>query len=103
MREPALSRASLYRWKQKNKKFAKEVEEAILEGEMLITDMSEAQLITLIRDKNFPAIQLWLKHHHPKYTNKIEITGNLNIKEEPLTPEQQQLVEKSLALAGILK
>lgn len=97
-----VARASFYRWKQKDKEFAKEIDTAIAEGEAMITDMSEVQLINLIRDKNFQAVQLWLKSHHPKYGNKLEVTGNLNVKEEPLTPEQQQLVEKSLALAGII-
>jgi hypothetical protein len=97
-----VARASFYRWKQKDKEFAKEINTAIAEGEAMITDMSEMQLISLIRDKNFQAVQLWLKSHHSKYGNKLEVTGNLNIKEEPLTPEQQQLVEKSLTLAGIV-
>ena len=97
-----VARASFYRWKQKDKDFAKEVDAAIAEGEAMITDMSEAQLVTLIRDKNFQAVQLWLKSHHPKYSNKLEVSGNLNIKEEPLTLEQQQLVKKSLSLAGII-
>lgn len=97
-----VARASFYRWRQKDKEFAKEVDTAITEGEAMITDMSEAQLITLIRDKNFQAVQLWLKSHHPKYGNKLEVTGDINVKEKPLTPEQQQLVEKSVALAGII-
>ena len=97
-----ISRATFYRWKKEDKEFAKLAEEALIEGENLITDMSESQLISLIKDKNFQAVQLWLKAHHPKYNNKIEVTGNLNVKEEPLTMEQQQLVEKSLAMAGIL-
>ena len=98
-----IGRATYYRWRKESKKFAKEADTAIIEGESLITDMSETQLIGLIRDKNFPAIQLWLKIHHPKYSNKVEVTGNLNIKDEPLTPEQKELVEKALSLAGLLE
>ena len=97
-----VGRTTYYRWRE-NKKFAREADTAIAEGEAFITDMSESQLIGLIRDKNFPAIQLWLRHHHPKYTNKVEVTGNLNMKEEPLTPEQEELVEKALGLAGLLE
>ncbi len=97
-----ISRATFYRWKKEDKEFAKAVEEAMFEGENLITDMSESQLISLIKDRNFQAVQLWLRVHHPKYNPKLEITGNLNIEEEPLTPEQKELVEKSLTLAGIV-
>jgi hypothetical protein len=97
-----VSRASYYRWR-KDPEFAKEADAAIAEGETLITDLSEGQLISLIRDRNFPALQLWLKSHHPKYGNKVELTGNINVKEEPLTPEQEKLVEKALELAGLLE
>ncbi len=97
-----VSRASYYRWRQ-NPEFAKAADEAIAEGEALITDMSESQLISLIRDRNFPALQLWLKSHHPKYGNKVEVTGHFNVKEEPLTPEQEELVKRALGLAGLLE
>ncbi len=98
-----VGRATYYRWRKEDEEFKKTTDEAIIEGETLITEQSESQLISLIRDKNFPAIQLWLKSHHPKYTSKVEVTGNLNVKEEPLTLEQEELVEKALQLAGLLK
>jgi len=98
-----VARATYYRWRKENGEFKKATDEAISEGEMMITDMSESQLISLIRDKNFAAIQLWLRHHHPKYINKVEVTGNLNVREEPLTPEQEELVEKALKLAGLIE
>jgi len=99
-----VARASFYRWKAKNKEFAKAADEAITEGEMLITDMSEMQLIGLIRDKNFQAIQLWLRTHHEKYTNKLEITGNINQpKEQDLTPDQKKTIAKALKLAALGK
>lgn len=102
-KKAGVSRASYYRWMKEDPQFAKETNTAVAEGEALITDMSESQLISLIRDRNFPALQLWLKSHHPKYSNKVEVTGHLNMKEEPLTPEQEELIEKALGLAGLLE
>lgn len=101
-RKSNISRTTFYRWKREDKEFTKAVEESMTEGENLISDLSENQLISLIRDGNFQAIQLWLKHHHKKYAEKLDITANVNIKEEPLTPEQKKLVEKALMQAGIL-
>lgn len=95
-----ISRATFYRWKI-NKEFAKVIEKAIFEGEALITDMTEHQLVSLIRDKNFPAIQLWLRVHHPKYTNKIEVNASVKNVSEELTPEQKALVEQALKLAAL--
>ena len=101
-RKTNISRTTFYRWKKDDKEFAKVADEAMHEGENLISDLSENQLISLIRDGNFQAIQLWLKHHHKKYAEKLDITANVNIKEEPLTDEQKELVEKALVQAGIL-
>jgi len=97
----SISRATYYRWREEDAQFKKATDEAMAAGEALITDMTESQLVSLIRDRNFPAIQLWLKHHHPKYNNKVEVTGSLKLEEEPLTAEQQALVEQALKLAGL--
>lgn len=97
-----VGRATYYRWR-KNQAFAKEADAAISEGEMLITDLSELQLINLIRDKNFPAIQLWLKAHNGKYGNKVEINGHLTYSDEELTPEQTAVVKEAFRLASSSK
>lgn len=65
-----ISRATYYRWRTEEAEFRRAADEAIVEGEALITDMSESQLISLIRDKNWSAISFWLKHHHPKFKDQ---------------------------------
>ena len=95
-----IGRATYYRWRE-DKEFAKSADEAIAEGEAFITDMSESQLISMIRDRNFQAIQLWLRHHHAKYSQKIEITANISQQDE-LTPEQEAVVREALRLASLL-
>jgi hypothetical protein len=97
-----IARASFYRWKIEDKEFAKKTEEALLEGETFITEMSESQLISMIRDGNFQAVQLWLRHHHPKYGQRIEISGNINQSQEDLNPEQEATVREALRLASLL-
>jgi len=95
-----ISRSTYYNWRDEDKEFLKDADKAIAEGEALITDMSESQLISLVRDKHFPAVQLWLRHHHPKYAPKLEIEGTINTIQE-LSPEQKELVRKALELANI--
>ena len=97
-----VGRTTYYRWRE-NKKFAKEADTAIAEGEAFITDMSESGLISLVRDRNFQALQLWLRHHHPKYSNKVEVNGHLTYSDEELTPEQMALVKAALRLASFDK
>jgi len=96
-----VGKSSFYRWKEEDKEFAKAVDEALIEGESLINDLSETQLINLIREKNFQAIRMWLQVHSKKYNPKIEVTGSFNVKEESLTPEQQATVKEALRLASL--
>ena len=95
-----IGRATYYRWCTDDKEFRKQADEAIAEGEALITDMSESQLISLIKDRKFPAVQLWLRHHHPKYTNRIEIIEHAAQSDE-LTSEQKKVVQEALRLANL--
>jgi len=96
-----VSRASYYRWRIENKDFQKAADEAIQDGELLISDMSEHQIISLIKDKNWSAISFWLRHHHPKYADKIKIEANINNTDEELTSEQKKIVKRALKLASL--
>ena len=95
----SISRATYYRWRDEDEAFCKAADEAIAEGEKRINDLSESQLISLIKDRSMPGIAFWLRHHHPKYSNKLEVVANINNLNKPLTPEQQAVVEKALTLA----
>jgi len=96
-----IGRATYYRWRKDNEELAKLADDAIVEGNALVNDMAESQLMAAIRDKNLTAIIFWLKNHHPSYATKVEITGHLK-HEEQLTPEQDALVMKALKLAELL-
>lgn len=74
-----VSRATYYRWRQEDKEFVELSNQALSEGILLINDMAEAQLISLIKEKNVPALFFWLKHHHYTYSPKIEISANTNL------------------------
>ncbi|HVM73342.1 MAG TPA: hypothetical protein VMU13_00475 [Candidatus Paceibacterota bacterium] len=95
-----VGRATYYRWRGEDAQFRKQADAALTEGEALITDMSESQLITLIKEKNFSAIHLWLRQHHPKYANRVEITERVSVSDD-LTPEQKKIVEEALRLANL--
>jgi len=92
-----VGRATYYRWRKEDKKFLKDSDQAIFEGNLLINDMAESQLISAIKDKNITSIIFWLKNHHKDYANRIEISTQQNSKEE-LTPEQEKLIEKALLI-----
>lgn len=94
-----VGRATYYRWRKEDKKFTEDANVAIAEGLLLINDLAESQLLSAIQDKNMAGIIFWLRHRHPSYTNKLEITGNLKHSKEELTPEEKGLIRKALKLA----
>lgn len=94
-----ISRNSIYRWRKEDENFAKEMQLALDEGEALVNDMTENQLLSLIKDKNWNAISFWLRHRNPKFREKVEITAKLENSKEPLSPEQEALLKKALTLA----
>ncbi len=95
-----ISRMSFYRWKQEDPEFAKKIDEALLDGQLLVNDLAESQLISAIKDRNMHAVMAWLKHHHPSYTTRVQIEGTVNTIQE-LSPEQKELVRKALELANL--
>lgn len=97
-----LSRNSVYRWRNEDPYFASLMDDALTEGEEYINDLGESQLLTLIKNKSYPAIRFWLTHHHNKYKKQekiIETTNNrldedtiikeLNITEEDFKEENR--------------
>ena len=97
-----VSRATVYRWRDKDKKFRKTLDEALSQGEALINDMGESQLISLMKEKNFSAIRFWLNHRHDKFKERVEITTKSE-EQEKLSPEQQRIVKEALKLASFGK
>lgn len=92
-----ISRNSIYRWRKEDEQFRKAWDEAIAEGELLVNDMSESQLISLIKEKSWSAISFWLRHHHPKYADKLLIDAIIN-QDEPMSIEQETLLNYALSL-----
>lgn len=97
-----IGRATYYRWRKEDEEFTEAADKAINEGSELVNDMAESQLMAAIRDGNLGGIIFWLKHHHPRYATRVEVTAKLKHDDETLTPEQEALVMKALKLAALL-
>ena len=95
-----VSRASFYRWKTQDSQFAKSVEDAQAEGNALVGDMAISKIIKGINDDNLVASMYWLNHMDPRFSNKVEITTGAK-PQEALTPDQEEAVNKALALTGL--
>lgn len=97
-----IGRNSYYRWKRQNKKFASACDKAIEEGCAFINDLAESQLITAMKNNNLTAVMYWLNHRHSTYKNKLEVTGNLEIKKDELSKDQEKSIMKALELASLV-
>ena len=97
----SVSRNSVYRWRKEDKAFCKKMDEALDSGVALVNDMSESQLLSLIKEKNYSAISFWLRHRNDNYKDRIEVTT----KEEKgeLTKDQQKVIKHALKLASLTK
>ena len=96
-----VARSTVYRWIKGNKKFEAKVDEALNEGRMFMSDVAESQLFSLIGDKKIEAIRLFLSTHNPRYSNKLELSGAVSTRDEPLTKEQKGLIRKALKLSSL--
>lgn len=96
-----VSRATFFRWRNEDEKFAEKVNEALSDGKGLISDMAISQLIHSIQDKNLGAIKYWLSSHHQDYANKLSITAEIKHEDIKLTPEQETIVRRALELASL--
>lgn len=95
-----IGRATLYRWKEEDTDFAKQVDAAIFDGRLMVNDLAESQLIGAVKDRDMRAIMYWLKHHHSDYKTRIELEATVNTVHE-LSDEQKELVHRAFLLAGI--
>lgn len=95
-----LSRQSIYRWRNEDEEFKKEMDTALAEGEALVNDMSESQLLILIKEKNWSAISFWLRHRNPKFKERIEVTTKSE-DDGKISPQQEIVIREALRLAAL--
>ena len=97
-----ISRDTYYRWRKEEQDFRRQGENAMEQGFEYINDLSESQILNLIKEGKLPAIALWLKHHHPRYGYKNQIYKPI-ARNEDLTAEEQTILMEALSLASGIK
>lgn len=96
-----LPRSTYYRWRKDDEKFAELCDETIELSVGRVNDLAESQLINAIKNQNMTAITFWLKHHHHSYRNRLEVDAKIQAVQQELTPEQSELINRALRLAGV--
>ncbi|OGG72839.1 hypothetical protein A3A38_02625 [Candidatus Kaiserbacteria bacterium RIFCSPLOWO2_01_FULL_53_17] len=97
-----VGRTTYARWRSEDDEFRKVADEAMHEGDDLLNDMTETQLMNLIKNQkpHFGAIRYRLSRCHPKYADKLQLLGSISIKDERLTPEQEAVVREALKMVA---
>ncbi len=96
-----VGRSTYYRWLKEDPEFAEQAESAIRDGRWAINEMAESHLLSMINQQNMTAIIFWLKHNHPIYGNRLEITNKQDNDKTPLSEEQREAVTRALELGMI--
>ncbi len=96
-----VSRMTVNRWRKKNKRFNDEIETALREGREFVSDIAETQMFSLIGQGKQEMIKYFLSHNNSRYANKLELSGTVSTKDEPLTTEQKALIRQALKLSSL--
>jgi hypothetical protein len=98
-KKASVARATYYRWRNEDPEFLRLSEEALQDGIDMINDMTESQLISLIKEKKFQAVAMWLRHNHPRFLLKEKENSFLKTKREiPLSKEQEKTLKQAIKL-----
>jgi hypothetical protein len=76
-KKAGVSRATYYRWREKNDRFRADSDAAISHGRESTSDLAEAVLIQLMKDKNLAAVKHWLSHNSLRYKPVRESRGTM--------------------------
>ncbi len=92
-----IDKATIYRWKEKDKKFAKQMEDALSIGRSGLCDIGEAQLAKLMNQGDFKAIKFYLENNEKRYIKPRNITIiNTKNQSNVLTQEQMDKLDSLL-------
>jgi len=96
-----ISRMTILRWRKASKKFDRDVEEGLCEGREFVSDIAETQMFSLISQGKSEMIKYFLSHNNARYRDKLELSGTVSTKDEPLTAAQKALIRQALKLSSL--
>lgn len=96
-----VSRMTVNRWRTKSKRFDEKVEAALHEGREFVSDVAETQMFNLIGQGKQEMIKYFLSHNNARYANRLELSGTIATKDEPLTTEQKKLIREAMKLSPL--
>lgn len=90
-----IARSTYYRWIEKNAEFQNIANKALQNWKLLVNDIAEANLISLVRGWNYSSIIFWLNNNHPNYSNK-NLVQNIILQTTQIEKKQIQNILSKL-------
>jgi len=93
-----IDKATIYRWRKKDKKFAKEMDQALSIGIASVCDVAEGQLTKMINQGDFKSIKFFLENNKKEYIRPrpINVFMDKSSREGSLTNDQRERLDKIL-------
>jgi len=66
-KKAGIDKSTVYRWRDKNKAFAKKMDQALSKGRDAVNDLAESKLINNIRQGDFKSTKYWLDNNCKRY------------------------------------
>lgn len=96
-KQAGIDKATIYRWRKKDKKFNAKVEDALAISRSALCDVAESQVIKKINQGDFRASKFFLENNDKRYIRPRAITIiNNSGKDDVLTEEQKKKLDKIL-------
>lgn len=93
-----ISRNTIYKWLKDDPEFKEKFDAASIDGIEHINDLSENQLLQLIKEKKISAIRLWLTNNHQRFSTKS--VKNTEVVDKELSEEQKSTIEQALKMVN---
>lgn len=92
-----VGRSTYYKWRARDKIFARVADKALKAGQFFINDLAESKLLRLVQNDNLTAIIFWLKHNHPKYAVTTRYIHEYEIMSDPASVEEISVWSNEMA------
>lgn len=90
--QTGIHRDTYYEWRNSDRKFKEECEEALSRGCDFVSDMAESMMVKKIKEGNMTSIIFWLKNHHLQYNDKRYHEHKHYFRDDPLTEERMEQI-----------
>ena len=96
-----LDKSTFYRWKNSDKRFAREVSRAMSRGVEYISDIAEAHVIQGVKKGERNYVLTWLKSHRSPYKRTEKTTVEIKQKLETTVPKTEKRGRRNVLLPSI--